>query len=106
MKHGPSALPAIPILASLLIAPATLLAQPEIDEPEPTPELCPCACSWECCHGPGVCDFIDFVVFANAFSAGDPCAIDKDTSTGIGVGDILDFIVFQQEFVSGMFGNC
>ena len=94
------------VVISGLAMPGTSLAQAEFAEPEPTPEVCPCACEWECCNGPGVCDIFDFLVFQNAFVLGDPCAIDKDTTTGNGVGDIFDFLVFQHEFINRMFGNC
>ena len=55
---------------------------------------CPCSCGFDNSTGFGVCDLIDFTVFAGLFAIGDPCACDIDTSTGPGVCDIIDFVVF------------
>ena len=89
------------LIGSLLLAPPTLAAQPENDEPEPPPETCPHACCFDPYpSGVGWCNIFDWLEFIGQFVAGEPCAIDMDTSTGIGVGDIFDFLVFQQEFVT------
>ena len=93
-------------VGSMFLAQGTLAAQPETDEPEPTPENCPSACCFCSCGGVSVCDIFDFLFFQQDWIAGDPCAIDMDTSTGVGVGDIFDFLAFQQEFLSGVFIGC
>ena len=62
---------------------------------------CPCACAFDTSTGAGICDFLDFTIFAGLFVTGDPCACDIDTSTGVGVCDFIDYTTFAGQFAGG-----